>query len=147
MLQNNTKTKQAQTSSKTTSDLLVSTEKIDSFHSLPDSETTLYRNGDIVIRVLPHPTPEYTLSLTLYLKMSDTTTTFIPQNSTDTNQSATTDDVLPRQTKLLYRHAVETIEKNLDVSRQTPPGTHGVCHRKHPSAGLNGIVSIRTQFK
>lgn len=147
MIQKPTKTNHGKTSSNTSPDIPFSTEKIDSFDTIPDTETTLYRNGNIVIRALPHPTPEYTLTLTLYLEMGDTTTTFVPKHSTDESQTATTDDVLPHPAKPLYRHAVETIEKNLGVSRQTPPGTHGVCHRKHPSAGLTGIVSIRTQFK
>lgn len=116
--------------------------------TLPDEETTLYRDSQTVIRILPNPTPGCTATVTLYTHITDKTQDFTTKhkanNSITPSDTATTDADLPDTLRDTFRTVIDTVERNLGVTRQTETGEYGVCHRKYEHVGKHGIVTIRT---
>lgn len=125
--------------------------KINHIQTLPNEETTLYRDPETVIRILPHPTPEYTATITLYTHITPETKHLTPKQNAGIQQTTgnanTTDAALPADLQETYQNTIDMIEENLHVTRDTPGDVYGTCHRKYEHVGKHGVVTMRTHVK
>jgi len=117
--------------------------------TIPQTEQTVYRDSDTVIRVHPAEPNGDVLCVTLYVPLDEVTASMTPAYaSTFREQSfetaANTADALPESTYELYKGIVTDLTEQFAVSISEPTTGYGRCHRRHDGPG---IVSFRTRLR
>mgnify|MGYP007124888354 FL=1 len=117
--------------------------------TIPQTERTVYRDSDTVIRIHPAAPGDDALCVTLYVPLDEVTASLTPAHaSTWREQSfettANTVDSLPDGVYELYRETVTKLTERLSVSITEPASGYGQCHRRHDGPE---IVSFRTRLR
>jgi|GEM_PF-1862313 len=117
--------------------------------TIPQTERTVYRDSDTIIRVHPAAAGDDALCVTLYVPLDEVTASMTPAHASAWREqsfetSANTVDALPAELYELYRETVTELTERFAVSIAEPTSGYGRCHRRHDGPG---IVSFRTRLR
>jgi hypothetical protein len=123
------------------------TSVIDIPDSLPQAETTVYRDPKTVIRIRPTRTASDEFCLTMYRHLTPETEHLTPERCSNWREerfdsSPNTVNALPETVYDRYVEAVERLTSRFGLSVVRPTTGYGVCHRRHDSLGKHGVVSF-----
>lgn len=118
--------------------------------SVPQTETTIYRDSRTVIRLRPIQ-DDGSLCLTMYLPITDETENVTPEcNSNwrdeEFNTSPNTVNALSDANYELYTTTVDALSERFGLAVVRPSTGYGICHRRHDSLGKDGMVSFETRL-
>jgi len=117
--------------------------------TIPQTEQTVYRDSNTVIRIHPTGSSDDTLCVTLYVPLDEMTASMTPAHASAWHEqsfetAANTVDSLPEATYELYKETVNDLTEQFAVSISEPATGYGRCHRRHDGPG---IVSFRTRLR
>lgn len=130
------------------------TDEMDAYipDSIPNTETTVYRNKKTVIRIRPSNASTSGVYLTMYCQIKGKLKFLTPEENSNWcddsfDTSPNTIRSLPENIAERYYAIVETLIKKLDLSIVHPSTGYGICHRRHDSVGKYGVISFETYMK
>ena len=117
--------------------------------TIPQTEQTVYRDSDTVIRIHPAEPGGEVLYVTLYVPLDEVTASMTPAHASAWREQSfetapNTADALPESTYELYKQTVTELTERFGVSISEPTTGYGRCHRRHDGPG---IVSFRTRLR
>src|SRR6056297_1396475 len=117
--------------------------------TIPQTEQTVYRDSDTVIRIHPAAPDGDVLCVTLYVPLDEVTASMTPAHASAWREQSfetapNTADALPEETYELYKETVADLTEQFAVSISEPTTGYGRCHRRHDGPG---IVSFRTRLR
>ncbi|TQQ80648.1 hypothetical protein [Halonotius roseus] len=117
--------------------------------TIPQTEQTVYRDSDTIIRIHPAEPGGEVLCVTLYVPLDEVTASMTPAHASSWREQSfetapNTADALPESTYELYKQTVTELTERFGVSISEPTTGYGRCHRRHDGPG---IVSFRTRLR
>lgn len=119
--------------------------------SIPQTETTIYRDSKTVIRLRPARSEDASICLTMYLPITSETENVTPECTSnwreqEFNASPNTVNALSDANYELYTTTVDALTKRFGLAVVRPTTGYGICHRRHDSLGKDGMVTFETRL-
>jgi len=119
--------------------------------SIPEVETTIYRDTDTVLRVRPTRSSSDECCLTMYWKLTDQTQNITAERTsyrydTEIDRSPTMIDALSGDIHDRYVETVETLTNRFDFDIVRPTSGCGICSYRLESLDTYPIAAFETRF-
>lgn len=119
--------------------------------SIPQTETTIYRDSQTVMRLRPTQSNDASVCLTMYLPITEETENVTPECTSrwrdeQYNASPNTVNALSDANHELYTATVDALTERFGLEVVWPATGYGICHRRHDSHGIDGMVSFETRL-
>lgn len=118
--------------------------------SAPQSETTIFRTPERVIRIQPIQSSTAEFCLVMYLLDTEVTEDLTPAHTSNWDDieydtSPNTVKALPDTIHNQYGEILDSITEQWGLTIVRPTTGDGICHRRH-DVGTDGVVSFKTHL-